>query len=64
MDIRGITWKGESIDDVEIPRELPADLVRVLGDTNGFILYGERTGCSEPRDRVLVPRPATVARCR
>src|SRR2546429_7802527 len=39
MDISGITWKGESIEDVEILRELPADLVRVLGDTNGFILH-------------------------
>jgi hypothetical protein len=34
MNIPGITWKGESIEDVEILRELPADLVRVLSDTN------------------------------
>ena len=39
MDIPGINWRGESIEDVEILRELPADLVRVLSDTNGFILY-------------------------
>jgi hypothetical protein len=39
MDIPGITWKGESIEDVEVLRELPADLVRVLSDTNGFILH-------------------------
>jgi len=39
MEIPGITWKGESIEDVEILAELPADLVRVLSDTNGFILH-------------------------
>jgi hypothetical protein len=39
MDIPGITWKGESIEDVEILRELPTDLLRVLSDTNGFILH-------------------------
>jgi hypothetical protein len=40
MDVAGTTWKGESIQDVEILRELPAGLVRVLSDTNGFILHG------------------------
>lgn len=39
MNISGITWQGESVDDVEILRELPADLVRILSDTNGFILH-------------------------
>jgi len=39
MDIPGITWKGESIEDIEILRELPVELVRVLSDTNGFILH-------------------------
>jgi hypothetical protein len=39
MDIPGITWRGGSIEDVEILRELPTGLVRILSDTNGFILY-------------------------
>ena len=39
MNITGITWQGESIEDVEILRELPAGLVRVLSDINGFILH-------------------------
>jgi hypothetical protein len=39
MDMPGITWRGESIEDVEILRELPAELVRLLADTNGFILH-------------------------
>jgi hypothetical protein len=30
MDAPGITWKGESIEDVEMLRELPADLVGVF----------------------------------
>jgi len=39
MNIPGITWRGDSIDDVEILRDLPPGLVRVLSDTNGFILH-------------------------
>jgi len=39
MTIPGITWKGESIDDVEILPDLPGDLCRMLSDTNGFILH-------------------------
>ena len=39
MTVPGITWKGESIDDVEILPDLPGDLRRVLIDTNGFILH-------------------------
>ena len=39
MNIPGITWRGGSIDDVELLRELPSGLVRLLGDTNGFILH-------------------------
>jgi hypothetical protein len=39
MNISGITWRGESVDDVEILRELPPELVRILSDTNGFILH-------------------------
>src|SRR6267378_5421011 len=50
MDIPGITWRGESIEDVEILRELPTDLVRVLSDTNGFILH---EGAVHVRDACL-----------
>src|SRR5437879_5528113 len=39
MNISGITWRGESVDDVEILRELPPSFVRMLSDTNGFILH-------------------------
>lgn len=39
IDIPGITWKGESIDDVELLSKLPPELVRVLSDKNGFILH-------------------------
>jgi len=37
--IPGITWKGESIDDVEILPELPSELTLILRDVNGFILH-------------------------
>jgi hypothetical protein len=39
MNIPGITWRGENVDDVELLRELPPSLVRMLSDTNGFILH-------------------------
>jgi hypothetical protein len=39
MHIPGITWKGESAEDVEILPDLPTELVRSLSDTNGFILH-------------------------
>jgi hypothetical protein len=39
MNIGGISWRGESIEDVEILPDLPGDLVRLLNDTNGFILH-------------------------
>lgn len=39
MNIPNITWQGESIDDVEILSELPADLMQLLTDKNGFILH-------------------------
>jgi hypothetical protein len=39
MNIPGITWRGESIDDIELLRELPSNLVHVLSETNGFILH-------------------------
>jgi hypothetical protein len=38
MKMAGITWRGESIDDVKLLRELPPRLVRVLSDKNGFIV--------------------------
>ena len=52
MDIPGITWKGESIEDVEILPELPADLVRVLSVTNGFVLHD---GAVHVRGACLTP---------
>lgn len=39
MSISNITWRGESIDDVEILRELPHRLVSVLAEANGFIVH-------------------------
>lgn len=39
MNISGITWRQESLDDVELFRELPSSLVRILSDMNGFILH-------------------------
>jgi len=39
MNISGITWRGGKIDDLEILRELPPGLVRVLSEVNGFILH-------------------------
>ena len=40
MGVSGITWKAESFENAEMLREIPAHLVRVLSDTNGFILRG------------------------
>jgi hypothetical protein len=39
MNISGITWRGDQIDDPEILRPLPADLTSILFQTNGFILH-------------------------
>ena len=39
MKISNITWRGDSIDDVELLKELPSELVAVLADTNGFVLH-------------------------
>ena len=52
MDIPGITWTGESIEDVEILPELPTDLVRILSHRNGFILY---EGAVHVRGACLIP---------
>jgi hypothetical protein len=52
MDIPGITWRGGSIEDAEILKELPADYARILCETNGFILRNGalhiRGACIEP----------------
>jgi hypothetical protein len=37
--MNGITWRGESIDDVELLPKLPRELTHLLTDTNGFILH-------------------------
>lgn len=39
MNIPGMTWRGESPDDIEILRGLPSDLTALLADVNGFILH-------------------------
>ena len=39
MNLPGITWRGESIDDIEILPQLPKDLVSLLAEVNGFILH-------------------------
>lgn len=52
MKISGVTWRGESIDDIELLRELPPDLVRVIEDTNGFILH---EGALHVRGASLMP---------
>ena len=52
MHIPGITWKGESIEDVEILPDVPVDLARILGDTNGFILH---EGALHVRGACLTP---------
>src|ERR1035437_9963326 len=52
MGIAGITWRGDSIEDVEILPELPSDLVRLLTDANGFILH---EGALHVRGACLTP---------
>jgi hypothetical protein len=47
-----ITWQGGTIDDVEILRELPEDLVSLLEKTNGFILHH---GAFHLRGATLMP---------
>src|SRR5688572_15464612 len=39
MIISGMTWQGESIDDVEILKEIPFELLQILSEANGFILH-------------------------
>ncbi|HZO85002.1 MAG TPA: hypothetical protein VFC26_07305, partial [Verrucomicrobiae bacterium] len=39
MNISGITWRGDSIDDVEILPEVRANLFQILSQINGFILH-------------------------
>jgi hypothetical protein len=52
MDIPDITWRGESVEDVEVLRELPTDLVHILSDMNGFILH---EGALHVRGACLAP---------
>ena len=52
VDLPGITWKGPSIEDVEILRELPTDLFHILSDSNGFILH---EGALHVRGACLTP---------
>jgi len=52
MNISGITWRGDSVDDVEILHALPPSLVRILSDTNGFILHD---GALHVRGACLTP---------
>ena len=39
LKIEGITWRGPSIDDVELLPELASDLRSLLAEVNGFILH-------------------------
>jgi hypothetical protein len=39
MNIPGITWRGEPIDDTDILSMLPSDLAQILNEVNGFILH-------------------------
>src|ERR1017187_3586059 len=39
MSLSGITWRGESPDDIEILAGLPQDLAALLTEVNGFILH-------------------------
>jgi hypothetical protein len=39
LKLSGITWRGESPDDIEILKELPQELVGMLAGVNGFILH-------------------------
>jgi hypothetical protein len=52
MRIAGITWRGDSIEDVKILPYLPSELVRILADTNGFILH---EGALHVRGACLTP---------
>lgn len=38
-EIGKVTMRGPSVDDVDLMRTLPEELIRVLQDTNGFILF-------------------------
>jgi hypothetical protein len=52
MNIPGITWEGGKIDDEDILPELPANLVRLLRNKNGFILHN---GALHVRGACLMP---------
>src|SRR5262245_39839314 len=52
MSISGITWRGESPDDIEILRELPQALSVLLADMNGCVLH---SGALHIRGASLAP---------
>ncbi|MBN8418736.1 MAG: SMI1/KNR4 family protein [Verrucomicrobia bacterium] len=52
MNISGITYRGENVDDEEILGELPPALLRVLTESNGFILHN---GALHVRGAVFKP---------
>jgi hypothetical protein len=39
MKISNITWRGESIEDIEVLRELPVELTQILSEVNGFVIH-------------------------
>src|SRR5436190_17613681 len=39
MNLADVTWKGPAVDDLELFRRLPGELVRLLQQQNGFIQY-------------------------
>lgn len=53
MEIPDITWRGPGIDDSEILQKLPPELVKLLTETNGFILH---SGALHVRGACLAPK--------
>jgi hypothetical protein len=39
MSISSVTWHGAAIDDAELLKDLPPELVDILNHTNGFIVH-------------------------
>lgn len=52
MNIPDITWQCPSIDDIDIIRALPQELVTILGEINGFIVH---EGAAHVRGACLAP---------
>jgi hypothetical protein len=40
LELRGVTWQGPAIDDDKLLDDLPAELVAILTQINGFVLFG------------------------